>query len=447
MSISTMTTMAYQRQAGARAAGTGSGAQERAVAVTASPADTVPTTQTGVASALSTVTAYIPTEILITYVAVAAALTGAAATSAVGPWLNFFGFLVATPIVVWLIYAGNFRTSGESLPRGVHQWPSWEMIAATIGYIAWAFALPGTPFAQFGWYNAGVAGVAVLVAATGLGLLTPLASRRPAATTSTTVVPATSPAVSASMASPTVATVAGPVSMTVPGFTPGQNGLQFRNAFPHEALISIPIPGMKLALGDAANGLCGGMVFTVRDLFEASVVPPPDLVPPAAGTPRFEYLVERQIASLDFGAVALRLYELGSPLLPDGAWAVQPHEGFEMGPRGRSQVMVLDEWPAIRSEIDSGHPSVLGLVRVIDTDPRVLGHDHQVLAYGYAIEGDTLAISIYDPNHPDENVTLSLSLKDPSEPIAVSYSAGDGPVFCFIHIPYQAVDPTPWRPS
>jgi hypothetical protein len=473
MSISTMTTMAYRRRTDVTDRPPQPTAAGPSSAVSARLAGEAPETQTGVTSALATITAFIPTEVLITYVAVAAALTGSAATSTVGPWLNFVAFLVATPTVVWLIYAGKVRTSGKALPRAIHLWPRWEMVAATIGYVAWAFALPGTPFEQFGWYNSGVAGVSVLVAATGLGLLAPVVGRpldvspkgaapapRPGTASAAETAAASGPASAAGAASATgsapppaspassaVVAPADTLDTAVPGFLPSRHGLHFANAFPHEALVSITIPGIAmLALGDAADGLCGGMAFTVRDLFEASVDPPPDTAPPPRGTARYDSLVERQLASLDLGAVALRLYELGSPLLPDGAWAVRPLADVGLAPRGRSQVMALDEWPAIKADLDAGRLSVLGLVRAIDVDPRSLGRDHQVLAYGYTLDGDALTIAIYDPNHPnDDAVRLSLSIADPSAPIAVAYSPDDGPVHCFMRIPYQAADPTAWR--
>ncbi len=456
MSISTMTTMAYRRRtdvAGGSLSATGAGPSS---AVSARLAGEMPETQSGVTSALATITAYIPTEVLITYVAVAAALTGSAATSSVGPWLAFLAFLVGTPAVVWLVYAGKVRTSGKALPIRIRHWPRWEMFAATVSYVAWAFALPGTPFGQFGWYNSGVAGVIVLVAATGLGLLTPVVGRPlvVAPEDDHRVPPPLSPAPpspppSSAPVAPVIATPSGSDAASVPGFLPSTHGLHFVNAFPHEALVSVTIPGIStLALGDAADGLCGGMAFTVRDLFEASVPPPPDTSVPAMETPRYDYLVERQLASLDFGAVALRLYELGSPLLPDGAWSIGPLEAVGLAPRGRSQVMVLDEWPAIRAELDAGHLSVLGLVRAIDVDPRALGRDHQVLAYGYTLDGDALSIAIYDPNHPDDDsIRLALSIADPTAPIPVTYSPDDGPVRCFMRIPYQPADPAPWRPA
>jgi len=239
----------------------------------------------------------------------------------------------------------------------------------------------------------------------------------------------------------------------VPGFLPSRSGLHFANSFPHEALATISIPGIAtLELGDAANGLCGGMASTVRDLFESSVAPPPDTQPPQPGTPRYRYLVQRQVDTLD-PAVALRLYELGLPATPDGAPDVGPLGGIAsalgglgLPTLGRSQVMALEEWPAIRTELEAGRTCLVAMVRAIDTDPRSLAHDHQVLACGYELDGTALSISVYDPNHPgDDTVRLELSLADPTRPIAVSYTPNDGPVYCFIRMPYTHTDPAPWR--
>lgn len=49
---------------------------------------------------------------------------------------------------------------------------------------------------------------------------------------------------------------------------------------------------------------------------------------------------------------------------------------------------------------------MVGLVRVVSDDPRLLGHNHRVLAYGYDLEGSDLALQIYDPNWQRFNVPL-----------------------------------------
>src|SRR5215468_5515757 len=104
----------------------------------------------------------------------------------------------------------------------------------------------------------------------------------------------------------------------VPGFVPSQSGLHFANSFPHEADVTIPLPGGRsLALGDAANGLCGGMVYTARDYFESGRVPPSDTRPPTPDTPLFKYLVARLLESFSLPLGVLRYIELMSDQLPD----------------------------------------------------------------------------------------------------------------------------------
>ena len=119
---------------------------------------------------------YIPTEVLTLYVAVLAAIHQ---SDNVTPamWTTFWGFLIATPIVVWLVYGAKLKAAQKPLPIGYGAWPVWEMLAATIAYCAWAFALPNTPFAEYPWYSSALSGVAVLVASTALGLLAPFFQR------------------------------------------------------------------------------------------------------------------------------------------------------------------------------------------------------------------------------------------------------------------------------
>jgi hypothetical protein len=123
---------------------------------------------------LRTVTTYIPTEVLTLYVAVVAALQPAGATPA---WITFWCFLICTPVVVWVVYAIKAKTAKSPFPAAIRTWPLWEMIAGSIAYVAWAFALPGSPFASWAHYSAALAGVIVLVASTILGLLAPLFAR------------------------------------------------------------------------------------------------------------------------------------------------------------------------------------------------------------------------------------------------------------------------------
>jgi hypothetical protein len=57
------------------------------------------------------------------------------------------------------------------------QWPIWEMVAATVAFAAWGFALPDNPFKGAGWYSPALAGIGVLVISGALGLLAPIFKR------------------------------------------------------------------------------------------------------------------------------------------------------------------------------------------------------------------------------------------------------------------------------
>jgi hypothetical protein len=124
-----------------------------------------PDTQNTFTSALTALMAYIPTEILTAYVAVLAGLEVAEQQTQAPPgaWVLFWIFLVLTPALVWALYAGKCRTAGKVLPTNPRKWPMWEMSAATIAFVVWAFTLPNTGFADLAWYRPGVATAAVLL--------------------------------------------------------------------------------------------------------------------------------------------------------------------------------------------------------------------------------------------------------------------------------------------
>jgi hypothetical protein len=65
----------------------------------------------------------------------------------------------------------------KPMPLNLSQWPFWEMVAATLAFFAWAFALPNAVFSAYSWYSSALARVIVLVASTVLGLLAPLFQR------------------------------------------------------------------------------------------------------------------------------------------------------------------------------------------------------------------------------------------------------------------------------
>jgi len=237
-------------------------------------------------------------------------------------------------------------------------------------------------------------------------------------------------------------------SVLVPGFSPSSNGLHFSNAFPPAPIRQFRLGSVAtLNIGDAANGLCGGMSFTVRDLFERGLTPPADRTPPTSGDPRFDYIVSRQIDSFDDGRVPLRFYRLMSPSRP----ATEPFWAPWLGRVGidrhsRTYVMLHAEWPRIRADLDAGTLSMIGLVRVVDRDPLKLGRNHQVVAYGYDLDGPRLIVRIYDPNYPDDDdLTLRIDTTDPFGTATPTYSTADPPLVCFFRAPCAARDPLPFR--
>ncbi|HYO44271.1 MAG TPA: hypothetical protein VES19_13830 [Candidatus Limnocylindrales bacterium] len=237
-------------------------------------------------------------------------------------------------------------------------------------------------------------------------------------------------------------------SVRVPGFEPATNGFQFANAFPHSALKAFKLGNVAtLDVGDAANGLCGGMSFSTADIHRAGLRPPPDTSPPASDTAAYRYIVDRQITSFDDGRVPLRFYSLMRPRRPERESMLSALFGMVgLDRHSRTWVMIHEEWPRIRADLDAGRLSMIGLVRVVDADPAKLGHNHQVVAYGYDLEGSALTIRIYDPNWPrDEGVTISLDIADGRGAAAATWSKPDARLFCFFRTPYAPVDPTVFR--
>lgn len=53
--------------------------------------------------------------------------------------------------------------------------------------------------------------------------------------------------------------------------------------------------------------------------------------------------------------------------------------------------------------IDAGHPAMVGLIRHHGLNPFKLTESHQVVAYAYQIEEETIRLRIYDPNWPNRD--------------------------------------------
>src|SRR3954471_21793998 len=93
-----------------------------------------------------------------------------------------------------------------------------------------------------------------------------------------------------------------PTTGVVRDFLPSARGLRFSNHFPQGiAVATVPLPGLgrSIPVGDASNGVCGGMVYTVMDLFLADprLPVPADTAPPAADAPLTAYVMDRLVDS------------------------------------------------------------------------------------------------------------------------------------------------------
>jgi len=233
----------------------------------------------------------------------------------------------------------------------------------------------------------------------------------------------------------------------VPGFLPSTNGFAYPNAWPSNPIRSFRLGNVAtLNIGDAANGLCGGMSFTVADLFKAGLRPGSDAMPPA-GSARYQYVVDRQIASFDDGRLPWRFYQLMSPTRTEREGFLEQTLGrVGVDRHSRTWTMIKVEWPQIRALVDGGALAMVGLVRTVSADPNDLGHNHQVMCYGYDLDGTRVTLRICDPNWPrDDGVTLTFDTSDPTGSIRPEWSRNDTPPVCFFSGPYAAADPVPFR--
>jgi len=231
-----------------------------------------------------------------------------------------------------------------------------------------------------------------------------------------------------------------PMTNAVLDFRPSQHGFRFANRFEPGSTARLGLFDPRLiAMGNPSFGLCGGMALTVRDMYEKQVDPPPDRQVPANGSRRFRALVRRQVQSLDWFRLPLRFYTLAALHPSAPTWWSRL-----FGRRSIGDVVLHEEWPAIRREIDGGHLAMVGLVRGASFNPFRLTLNHQVLAYAYRVAPDRVTLRIYDPNHPDrDDVEAVMNLVD-GRPTTFEASTGE-PLRGFFLAPYARQEPRAWN--
>ena len=163
-------------------------------------------------------------------------------------------------------------------------------------------------------------------------------------------------------------------------FQPQLHGFHFPNDFRSNFTGRVPPV--------TTDGLCGGMVLASFNYFRYGLPVPPhnrneinfnvnfEILRTMPGTTDLvDYIFHSQIATFENVSI---LAVIG--------W---DHPNFD------------DEFRKVRARIDQGQYLILGL----KVRPDTAGLGHQVLCYGY--DTDTEAVFVYDPNFPDEEVTIT----------------------------------------
>lgn len=140
-----------------------------------------------ITDALTAVASYVPTEIIAAYtLALGVAVTDKAVLDEQGHPVSahlamnwFVLFAALTPLFVWLVFA--VRSSEAKAPFGSPRlWPWWEAISAVIAFTTWSAALPKSAFAQWDWYDPGVAAVCLVIVSGLLPLVGAVVNRQKA---------------------------------------------------------------------------------------------------------------------------------------------------------------------------------------------------------------------------------------------------------------------------
>ncbi len=228
------------------------------------------------------------------------------------------------------------------------------------------------------------------------------------------------------------------------GFLPSRNGLHYPNSWPDEPDITVPMPAPfpPVTIGNAATGLCGGMVFAVLDLLNAGQLPPATTVNPPDQSPAFKYIVQRLLDSFNIPSGIMHYYSWMQ--LPTHNDQVSLFGDTITSVTGTSDLTINQSMPTIRSTIDAMRPCPLGLVTVHSAEPAQLGMNHQVLAWGYEDSGAMTTVRVYDPNLPgNDNVAITFDHTNPTGTTTFSYSGDDTILGFFPATWYAPKDPAP----
>jgi hypothetical protein len=228
--------------------------------------------------------------------------------------------------------------------------------------------------------------------------------------------------------------------MPNPGsFLPSSDGFAFTNAWPSEPAVTRPTPFGPIKIGNAAAGLCGGMVFGALDYWHADIAPPH--ARPGPGQPLYQFLVQRLVDSWHLPGGVAQYYQWMS--LPDGDTSFGALGQQVVIDRGVAWRTIQVQWPQIAADLDRGVPAALGVVTVQSTNPADLGLCHQVLAYAYDSSPAQVTVRVYDPNSgQNDGIHIQFDPRTPEQATAFTHNVNIGhPIRGFFRTAYAPFPP------
>jgi hypothetical protein len=204
-------------------------------------------------------------------------------------------------------------------------------------------------------------------------------------------------------------------------FLPSRDGFHFANSFANV---------VNLGLGKiTTRGRCGGMAYAALDYRAAGLPIPTCMSGAAPNSQADDFSSNPNDVPPDGTALADFIYNrLFDSFAVAGVQTVQwdnspdHSQGITWGGIGWPGVIAAtktQQWPSLQKAIDAGNPVVITMI----TAAGGLGDCHQVVAYGYTINGNTISVLIYDNNYPDDDTITINSTIDGTNPHWNEYSS------------------------
>ncbi len=226
----------------------------------------------------------------------------------------------------------------------------------------------------------------------------------------------------------------------VSGFLPSRTAPLFHNGpWPAGLDLKLSLAGLPAASIDVTQmGLCGGMSFLTRDIYEA-------------GTPQLRSTDSRGIP-IPLGRHILgRLMDsfLGPGVIPYWLHATQEldHSTWFWGKGLYAET--VDAARQVMRYIDAGGLVPIGVVLAQSPWPWDVFQNHVELVYGYDLVGTRLTLHVYDSNaEGSDHVVIELDIGStaPAQPVTTNGTAiagQAGRVRGFFVLPYARKDPSP----